>query len=250
MQSLSTQTETKYTFEFTTEVFEKMQNTENLHRLIPEEKVQDLDYTDVSGRYYCKIKRVLDVILSLMGIAILLLPMGIIALAIYIDDPGAVVFSQYRVGLHGKRFKLYKFRTMKRQTPKYLATFELENPGRYITRIGRLLRKTSLDEIPQLINVLKGDMSLIGPRPLISDEFEMHAMRMRFGVYNIRPGITGLAQVEGRDLMSAEEKIHFDVKYLKGFSFRTDVKVLLTTLPCVLKQKGFNEGVFNVEKKK
>lgn len=250
MQSLSEQTETKYAFEFTTEVFEKMQNAENLHLLIPEEKVQDLDFIDVCDRFYCKIKRVLDVILSLMGIAILLLPMGIIALAVYIDDPGSVVFSQYRVGLHGKRFKLYKFRTMKRQTPKYLATFELENPDKYITRIGRLLRKTSLDEIPQLINVLKGDMSLIGPRPLISDEFEMHTMRMRFGVYNIRPGITGLAQIRGRDLMSAEEKIHLDVKYLKEFSFGTDVKVLLTTLPCVLKQKGFNEGVFKMEKQR
>lgn len=250
MQTLEASKEAEYTFEFTTEVFEKMKNAENLHLLIPQEKVQDLERINVSNRFYCKIKRVLDVVLSLMGIAFLLLPMGIIALVIYLDDPGTVVFSQYRVGLHGKRFKLYKFRTMKQQTPKYLATSELEDPWRYITRVGRLLRKTSLDEIPQLINVLKGDMSLIGPRPLISDEFEMHTMRMRFGVYNIRPGITGLAQVRGRDLMNEEEKIHWDVKYLKEFSFRTDMKVLLTTLPCVLKQKGVNEGGFTTERQR
>lgn len=247
MQPLEKQTETEYMFELTTEVAEKMQKAEDLHLLIPQEKVKDLAYVDVSGKCYSTIKRVLDIVISLLGITICLLPMGFLALAIYLDDPGPVIFSQYRVGLYGKRFKLYKFRTMKRQTPKYLATFELESPEKYITRIGRLLRKTSLDEIPQLFNVLKGDMSLIGPRPLISDEFEMHTMRMRFGVYNIRPGITGLAQVKGRDLMNAEEKIHWDVKYLKEFSFRTDVKVLLMTLPCVLKQKGFNEGVFRME---
>lgn len=250
MQTSMRNAEIDYAFEFTHEVFEKMQSAGELHVLIPEEKVRDLEYVDASVKFYYKVKRVLDVLISLAGLAVLLLPMGIIALVIYLDDPGTAVFSQYRVGLHGKRFKMYKFRTMKCQTPKYLATFELEDPNRYITKIGRLLRKTSLDEIPQLINVLKGDMSLIGPRPLISDEYEMHAMRTRFGVYNIRPGITGLAQVMGRDLMDAEEKIHWDVKYLKEFSFRADLKVLLTTVPRVLKQEGVNEGGFTMDKEK
>lgn len=197
---------------------------------------------DISGKFYCKMKRLLDIVISLIGLVVLSIPMGIIALAVYVDDPGTVIFSQYRVGLHGKRFKLYKFRTMKCQTPKYLATSEMENPSRYITKLGRLLRKTSLDEIPQLFNVLKGDMSLIGPRPLISDEYEMHMMRTRFGIYNIRPGITGLAQVNGRDLMDANEKIHWDMKYVREFGFKTDWNILMTTIPRVLKKEGVIEG--------
>lgn len=242
MQTPAKQAEKEYTFEFSQEVYEKMQNAENLHLLIPHEKVQDLEYVDISGKFYCKVKRLLDIVVSLIGLVVLSIPMGIIALAVYIDDPGTVIFSQYRVGLHGKRFKLYKFRTMKCQTPKYLATSEIENPDQYITKLGRLLRKTSLDEIPQFINVLKGDMSLIGPRPLISDEYEMHMMRTQFGVYNIRPGITGLAQINGRDLMDANEKIHWDMKYVREFGFKTDWNILITTIPRVLKKDGIIEG--------
>lgn len=242
MEIFEKQSEIEYTFEFTQEVFEKMKNAENLHLLITQENVQDLECIDISGKFYCKIKRLLDILVSLMGMIVLLLPMGVIALAIYIDDPGAVIFSQYRVGLHGKRFKLYKFRTMKYQTPKYLATSEIEHPDQYITKLGCQLRKTSLDEIPQLINVLKGDMSLIGPRPLISDEYEMHIMRSQFGIYNIRPGITGLAQINGRDQMGVNEKIHWDMKYVREFGFRTDWNILMTTIPRVLKKDGVIEG--------
>lgn len=215
---------------------------EEKRSLISEEAVRDLAYVDVSGRAYGKVKRMLDIFLSLLALLILLLPMGILALVVYLDDPGAVFFSQDRIGARGERFRLYKFRTMRRQTPPYRATWELEEPERYITAIGRFLRRSSLDELPQLINVLKGDMSLVGPRPLIAEEREMHAMRMRFGVYNVRPGLTGLAQVNGRDRMDAGEKIHWDVKYLERFGFRTDWKVLLATIPCVLKQDGFAEG--------
>lgn len=238
MREAVKQTKIDCTFDFVPEVFEKMKNAEDLHVLIPPERVQDLEYVDVSGRVYCKVKRLFDILISLFALAILLIPMGILALAIYIDDPGKVFFSQYRVGLHGKRFKLYKFRTMKSQTPKYLATAEMQNPNQYITRLGGLLRKTSLDELPQLFNVLKGDMSIIGPRPLISDEYEMHIMRKRFGVYNIRPGITGLAQVNGRDMMDADEKIHWDVRYIEKFGLKMDMSVLLTTIPSVLRKEG------------
>lgn len=244
MQTSMRNAEIDYAFEFTHEVFEKMQSAGELHVLIPEDHVGDLEYVDVSGKVYCKVKRLFDIFVSLFALIVFLIPVMIIALAIYVDDPGEVIFSQYRVGLHGKRFKLYKFRTMKQQTPKYLATAELGNPDEYITKLGSFLRKSSLDEIPQFFNVLKGDMSLIGPRPLISDEYEMHIMRARFGVYNIRPGITGLAQVNGRDLMEAEEKIHWDVRYLREFSLKTDLKVLLTTIPRVLKKEGVNEGSF------
>lgn len=224
------------------EFFEKAQSGEQRHCLIPEETVRDLAYVEIPDPFYSKVKRILDIFLSLFALAVLLLPMGILAFVIYLDDPGAIFFSQSRIGLHGKGFQLYKFRTMRRQTPQYRATGELDDPSRYITRIGRFLRRSSLDELPQLFNVLKGDMSLVGPRPLIAQEYEMHAMRMRFGVYNVRPGLTGLAQINGRDRVDAAAKIHWDVRYLKEFGFRTDCKVLLATIPCVLKQDGFNEG--------
>lgn len=238
MQVSTKQTETEYAFEFTQEVSEKIKNARDLHFLISEDKVQDLEYIDVSDKFYCKVKRLLDILISLIGLVLLLLPMGAVALALYIDDPGTIFFSQYRVGLNGKRFKIYKFRTMKNQTPKYLATSEIKHPDQYVTRFGRLLRKTSLDEIPQLFNVLKGDMSLVGPRPLISDEYEIHMTRSRFGIYNIRPGITGFAQINGRDIMGASEKVHWDMKYVREFGLKTDWKILVATIPCVLKKSN------------
>lgn len=209
---------------------------------IPEDCVRDLSYVDVSDRVYGKVKRALDIVLSLIALLLLLLPMGIVALVVYLDDPGAVFFSQERVGVQGRLFRLYKFRTMRRQTPRYRASCELDDPGLYITGIGRFLRRTSLDELPQLFNVLKGDMSLVGPRPLIAEEREIHAMRMRFGVYALRPGLTGLAQINGRDRLDAGEKIRWDVKYLEDFGFATDWRILLATIPCVLKQEGYREG--------
>lgn len=224
------------------EVQEKMRQAENLHQMIPESEVQNLSRVDVSKNFYCYIKRFLDLAIAVVGFTVLLVPMAIIALIIYLDDPGEVLFAQYRVGLNGKRFKLYKFRSMKLSTPKYLATAEMDDPQQYYTRIGQFLRKLSLDELPQLFNVIKGDMSLVGPRPLISDEYEMHAMRMRFGVYTTRPGITGLAQINGRDAVSPVEKIHFDVQYLREFGFRTDVKILLSTAPKVLRKEGVQDG--------
>lgn len=238
---IDTQNE-EYTFEVSQEVKNKIANAGNTHVLIPEEKVQDLQYVEVSKHRYHAFKRFFDVVLSAVGLIILLIPMALVALAIYIDDPGAVFFTQYRVGRYGKRFKLYKFRTMKTDTPKYLSTMELEDPDKYITRVGRILRKTSLDEIPQLLNVLKGDMSLIGPRPLISDEYEIHQMRMRFGVYNIRPGVTGLAQINGRDTVSPAQKVRWDVKYLKNFGFKQDFDILFGTIPKLFAGEGVEEG--------
>lgn len=242
MQSLMNKNQAECAFEVTQEVREKMEHAENLHALIPEECVQDLQYVDVSGRFYCLIKRGLDIILSLAGLLILLVPLLFIAAAIYIDDPGEIVFAQYRVGRFGKRFKLYKFRTMKTDTPKYLPTMELKDPAQYITRVGKFLRRLSLDELPQLINVLKGDMSLVGPRPLISDEYEIHQMRMRFGVYNIRPGVTGLAQINGRDMVSPADKVRWDVKYLQEFGPLADLRILLGTLPKLSGDDSVVEG--------
>lgn len=235
--------EKQYTFEMSEEVAEKIKAAEETK--ICEEDVADLKYIEVPGLGYRIVKRAVDLLFSLVGLIVLFVPMLIISAAIYIDNPGKTIFRQYRVGRDGKRFKLYKFRTMKESTPKYLSTSEVEDPKQYLTKLGRFLRKTSLDEIPQLINVLRGDMSLVGPRPLISDEYEIHQMRMRFGVYNVRPGVTGLAQVNGRDTVTPADKVRWDVKYVENFGFKMDMKILLTTVPNVLTRRGVVEG-YNV----
>lgn len=209
---------------------------------IPEESVKDLKHVDISGSLYLPVKRCLDIIFSAIAILICLVPMLVISVLIYLDNPGRIIFSQYRVGRNGKEFKMYKFRSMKKTAPKYIAAMDLNDPQRCITRVGRILRKLSLDELPQLWNVLKGDMSLIGPRPLIPSEYDIHTMRMRFGVYNIRPGITGLAQINGRDNILPLEKLQWDIRYLREFSLWSDFKIALITIPVVLQKRGYREG--------
>ena len=234
--------EEKYGFELTPEVREKIEQAESGHILIGEHDLEDLQYIYVPYGGYQIFKRAMDFLASLGLIILLFIPMLLVATAIYLDDPGDVIFSQYRVGRNGKRFKLYKFRTMKKDTPKYLSTMEVEDPDKYITRLGYFLRKSSLDELPQLINVLLGDMSLVGPRPLISDEYEIHQMRIRFGVYAVRPGITGLAQINGRDTVSPATKVRWDVKYLERFGLLTDLKILIATVPKIFGGEGIVEG--------
>ena len=219
--------------------------------LITEEQVENLKYVEIRGKGYCKVKRILDFVFSGLGLLVLLIPLGIIALVVYIDDRGKVIFSQKRVGRNGKVFRLYKFRTMKIDTPKYMATSEVDDPDKYITRVGHILRKLSLDEIPQLFNVLKGDMSLVGPRPLIPNEEEIHTMRERFGVYRIRPGVTGLAQINGRDTVTPAEKVRWDVRYIEQISLWLDLKILLATIPKIFGGEGVVEGCgFHAEENK
>lgn len=234
--------EEQYGFEISAEVADKIERAEDLHKLIGEEEFADLQQVKETLSRYRYLKRAMDAFLAACGLLVLLIPMLIIAIAIFIDDPGKVLFRQYRVGRNGKRFRIYKFRTMKQNTPKYLSTMEVEDPERYITRLGSFLRKTSLDELPQLFNVLIGDMSLVGPRPLISDEYEIHQMRMRFGVYQLRPGVTGLAQVNGRDAVEPAEKVRYDVKYLQSYGLSTDLKILFSTIPNVILRRGVVEG--------
>ena len=210
--------------------------------VITEEEVKDLKPVDASRKHYRFWKRLLDIILSFTGLLILLLPMLIIALIAYIDDPGNIIFSQKRIGRGGKEFRLYKFRTMRLDTPKYMATSDLQNPEQYITRVGKILRKLSLDEIPQLVNVLKGDMSLIGPRPLIPSEIPIHEMRTRFGVYTVRPGVTGLAQINGRDTVLPGAKVRYDVKYVEKFGIGMDLKIIFSTIPKVFAGSDVVEG--------
>lgn len=195
-----------------------------------------------TGIQYAPVKRALDIAVAAVALVLLLLPMVLIGLAIYLDDPGSVIFAQYRIGRWGKRFLVYKFRTMRRNAPEYVATADFQNPEMYITRVGHFLRKTSLDELPQLLNVLLGDMSLVGPRPLIPQEQAVHQMREQFGVYSIRPGITGLAQINGRDMLSPDEKVAYDVAYLNHFGLWQDISIFMATLPGVFTGEGILEG--------
>ena len=198
---------------------------------------------------YRTMKRIADIVLSVAGLAFLLIPFGLIAILIYIDNPGKIIFAQERIGLNGEIFYMYKFRTMRSNTPAYLATAQLKDPDRYLTRLGRILRKCSIDELPQFVNVIRGDMSLIGPRPLIPQEEDMHRLRMQNHVYSIRPGITGLAQINGRDLTLPEDKVYWDALYVRDCSFRLDMKILSSTIPQILTGKGVVEGYNNKPKK-
>ena len=231
-----------YDFEMSVEVRDRIEKAENKHCYIHADAVSDLKVLEKPGAWCRFVKRTIDIVASFCAILVLLLPALIVMIAVFIDDPGKVFFRQYRVGRDGKRFKLYKFRTMKKEAPKYMSTMEFDDPDKYITRLGRFLRKYSLDEIPQLLNVFKGDMSLVGPRPLISDEYEIHQMRTKLGIYAIRPGVTGLAQINGRDTVDPATKVRWDHKYLETIGFRTDVKILFATVPKVFGHAGFVEG--------
>lgn len=199
-------------------------------------------FENIPSRAYSYLKRFADLVLSALGLVALCIPLLIVMLIIYMDDPGPVFFSQYRVGLGGRHFKMYKFRSMKVDAPHELSTAEVNDPKAYITRVGRFIRKYSVDELPQLFNVLIGDMSLVGPRPLILKEQDMHDMRNQYGVYSVRPGLTGLAQINGRDLVTTEQKVYWDVKYLQEYGFLTDVKILVGTVPKILSHADVVEG--------
>lgn len=187
------------------------------------------------------LKRVLDCLLSLCGLLVLWPVFLIIAIAIKIDDPGPVFFSQKRVGLHKRYFQLYKFRSMKVSTPD-VPTHLLEHPEQYISRVGGILRKTSLDELPQLLNILKGDMAVIGPRPALWSQEDLIAQRDKYGANDVRPGLTGWAQINGRDELTIEEKSAYDGEYVKCLSFAFDCKCFFGTIGAVLRHDGVVEG--------
>lgn len=184
----------------------------------------------IKRRIYAVAKRLGDVIFSLALLFLLALPMLLIAILIRLTSKGGAIFKQKRVGRGGRLFTCYKFRTMYIYAPPNRPTASFPDSQKYITPIGRLLRRSSLDELPQLLNVLIGDMSLVGPRPLIVDETELHRIRERCGVYSIRPGITGLAQIRGRDMLTDSDKARFDVRYVRNMSALQDMRILLTTL--------------------
>lgn len=190
-------------------------------------------------KFYLKIKRVIDFVVASCALLLLSPLFLVIAIVIKIESPHEpVIFKQERIGQNNKRFRFYKFRTMKSTAPSEMSTLEFTYANQYITGIGRVLRNTSLDELPQLINVLFGNMSLIGPRPLICNESEVHFLRRYYGVYQVKPGITGLAQVNGRDILDNYDKVRWDREYALNVSFVNDVKILIKTVSAVVCRRG------------
>lgn len=193
-------------------------------------------------RIYCRyVKRGLDFLFSLSLLMFLALPMLIIAVIIRSDSSGKAIFKQKRFGRGGKVFVCYKFRTMYKDAPPGKSAADFEDRDKYITRVGKFLRRTSLDEIPQLFNVLKGEMSLVGPRPHICEEKNIHNKRIEQGVYLLRPGITGMAQINGRNLLGDDEKIQSDRYYLQNIKIWLDIKILFHTFFKVAKGEGVNK---------
>ena len=191
---------------------------------------------------YKRMKRIFDFLFSLSAMIILLPVLLLIAAAIKIDSRGPVLFKQVRVGRNKKQFVIYKFRTMSLDTPKDMPTHLLTGPDQYITRVGKILRKCSLDELPQIWNILIGHMSVIGPRPALWNQYDLIAERDKYGVNDVRPGLTGWAQINGRDTLSIEEKSRLDGDYIDSLGFIMDVKCFVGTILTVIKQQGVVEG--------
>ena len=187
-------------------------------------------------------KRLLDILLSGCGILVLAPVYLLLAIAIKIDDPGPVFFTQKRVGIHKSHFQILKFRTMKMETPRDVPTHLLEDPQQYITRVGRILRKLSLDELPQIFQIFTGEMSVIGPRPALWNQFDLIAERDKYGANDVRPGLTGWAQINGRDELPIEVKARFDGEYVEKLSFAFDCRCFFGTIASVLKSDGVVEG--------
>ena len=194
--------------------------------------------SDAKG--YLVVKRLLDIVFAICAGGILLIPMLIVALMIRIDSRGPAIFKQERMGRGGKAFVIYKFRTMKQEAPRDVAACELQNPEQFVTKLGGLLRRTSIDELPQVFNILKGDMSLVGYRPVCLTEEKLNELRQQYGVFALRPGITGLAQVSGRDNVDYRTKAQLDAEYVRTCSMKTDVQCLLKTIRIVVSGEGVN----------
>lgn len=194
------------------------------------------------NKTYLSIKRIIDAILSATAL-ICLAPLFLaLIIAVKIDDPGNAFFTQKRVGKGKKHFALYKFRSMKTSTPHEMPTHMLENPEQYITKVGGFLRKTSLDELPQIWNILKGDMAVVGPRPALWNQFDLIEERDKYGANDILPGLTGWAQINGRDELPIDVKAKFDGEYVRRVSFKFDVEIFLKTIFKVLRKDGVVEG--------
>ena len=193
-------------------------------------------------RTYTPIKRMIDVLLSGIGILVLSPILLIPCIAIKLDSPGPILFTQKRVGIHKSHFQIYKFRTMRTDTPKDMPTHMLSNPEQYITRTGKFLRRTSLDELPQIFNIFKGDMSIVGPRPALWNQYDLIAERDKYGANDVLPGLTGWAQINGRDELEIPVKARLDGEYVKKYGLGMDLRCFFGTFVSVLRQDGVVEG--------
>ncbi len=188
------------------------------------------------------VKRGLAIVLSLVGLLTLGWLLILLSIAIKLDSPGPVLFRQKRVGLGKSHFYILKFRTMRIDTPRDMPTHLLVNPEQYITRVGRFLRKTSLDELPQLFNILAGHMAIVGPRPALWNQFDLIAERDKYGANDIRPGLTGWAQINGRDELEIDVKARYDGEYVQRMSLGFDIRCILGTITAVIRRDGVVEG--------
>ena len=187
-------------------------------------------------------KRIIDIILSACGILMLSPVLLILVVAIKLDSPGPVLFRQKRVGIHKSHFYILKFRTMRIDTPKDMPTHLLQNPDQWITKVGAFLRKTSLDELPQIFNILKGQMSVIGPRPALWNQYDLLEERDKYGANDVMPGLTGWAQINGRDELSIDVKARLDGEYVERMGFFFDIKCMIGTVLPVFTGAGVVEG--------
>ncbi len=193
-------------------------------------------------RAYPYIKRGADFVLSLLALVCLSPLYIVLSAAVKVTSPGPALFKQRRVGRGGRIFTIYKFRTMRTDTPRDTATHLLSDPGRYITPVGAFLRRSSLDELPQFFNVLKGDMSIVGPRPALYNQYDLIAAREAAGVNKVRPGITGWAQINGRDELPIPVKVKYDREYVENLSLKMDVRCFFGSVLAVLRADGVREG--------
>ncbi|MGN9160339.1 sugar transferase [Clostridium sulfidigenes] len=191
---------------------------------------------------YLIVKRLFDFILALIGLILLSPLFLIIIISIKLDSKGPVFFKQKRVGVNKTHFNILKFRTMRIDTPKDMPTHLLKNPEQYITKVGKFLRKTSLDELPQILNIIAGSMAIVGPRPALWNQYDLIAERDKYGANNIRPGLTGWAQINGRDTVSIEDKARYDGDYVENLGVKMDVKCFIGTIVTVIKRDGVLEG--------
>ncbi len=201
--------------------------------------------------FYLKFKRFYDFILALLGLIILSPLFLLLMILVKIDSKGPILFKQKRIGRFKKHFYILKFRTMRIDTPKDTPTHMLENPEKWITTMGKFLRKTSLDELPQIINILKGDMSIIGPRPALWNQYDLMDERDKYDVHKLYPGLTGYAQINGRDELPIPEKAKLDGYYFNHISLWLDIKIFFGTIISIFKSEGVVEGgTGTLEKKK
>ena len=191
---------------------------------------------------YIHVKRILGLLLSLLALVALSPLLLILSVIVRLTSPGPVFFRQRRVGIGKTHFMIYKFRTMRIDTPKDQPTHLLKDPSAYITPVGRFLRRSSLDELPQLLNIIKGEMAVVGPRPALWNQFDLIAERDKYGANDVRPGLTGWAQINGRDELPIDVKARLDGEYVKRMSFGFDLRCIVGTVVKVLRSEGVVEG--------